>query len=186
MPSMKTVLPKPHHWQRQSRCSRKVRHLTCFRADMFPIMREEECARWKLGCCLSERAVLKRNTGVEGKVIPCMLRLIKYVAQRKCALFKSVARHYLAAEDEVLKVPMVRWGKNYMCCFVNIWRGEDFLQVGLFIWPSPFWECQLIFYNPSAPPLSLKPLCFKYWRWIIVFRVLLSSGRKPGDREECT
>lgn len=65
----------------------KVRHLTCIRMGMFLIMREEECAESKGGCCMSGGFVLKGNVVVKGKVIPCMLSLIKYVAQRKCALF---------------------------------------------------------------------------------------------------
>lgn len=80
---------------------RRVRHMTCIRMGMFPIMREEECAKWKAGCCESERVILKGNVGVKGKVIPCMLSLIKYVAQRKCALFYSLARPPLAANQVV-------------------------------------------------------------------------------------
>lgn len=56
---------------------------------MFPMMREEECAESKVDCCTSKGFILKGNMVVKGKVIPCMLSLIKYVAQRKCALFYS-------------------------------------------------------------------------------------------------
>lgn len=51
------------------------------------MMREEECAESKVDCCTSKGFILKGNVVVKGKVIPCMLSLIKYVAQRKCALF---------------------------------------------------------------------------------------------------
>lgn len=63
--------------------------MSCIRTGMLPIMREEDCAESKVDCCTSERFILKGNVVVKGKVIPCMLSLIKYVAQRKCALFYS-------------------------------------------------------------------------------------------------
>lgn len=96
---MQTPLPRPHYWQWKRQQCRKVRHMTCIRMGMFLIMREEECAKWKVGCCTSKRVILKGNVGVKGKVIPCMLSLIKYVAQRKCALFNSLARPPLAANQ---------------------------------------------------------------------------------------
>lgn len=98
---MQTPLPKPQYWQWKRRHCRKVGHMTCIRMGMFPIMREEECAKWKAGCCTSKRVILKGNVEVKGKVIPCMLSLIKYVAQRKCALFYSLARPPLAANQVV-------------------------------------------------------------------------------------
>lgn len=54
---------------------------------MFPIKREEECAKSKGEFCKSKQFIQKGNVVVKGRVIPCMLSLIKYVAQRKCALF---------------------------------------------------------------------------------------------------
>lgn len=92
-------VPKPHYWQWKRHQGRKVWHMTCIRMGMFLIMREEECAKWKDGCCTSKRVILRGNVGVKGKVIPCMLNLIKYVAQRKCALFYSLARPPLAANQ---------------------------------------------------------------------------------------
>lgn len=41
----------------------------------------------RLAAARVKRVILKGNVGVEGKVIPCMLSLIKYVAQRKYVLF---------------------------------------------------------------------------------------------------
>lgn len=45
-------------------------------------------------------SILRGNAGVKGKVIPCILNLIKYVAQRKCALFYSLARPPLADNQD--------------------------------------------------------------------------------------
>lgn len=55
--------------------------------SMFSIKREEECAKSKGESCKSKQFIQKGNVVVKGRVIPCMLSLIKYVAQRKCALF---------------------------------------------------------------------------------------------------
>lgn len=39
--------------------------------------------------CQSKRSIQKGNVVVKGRAIPCMLSLIKYAAQRKCALFHA-------------------------------------------------------------------------------------------------
>lgn len=97
----KTSTKKKHNIDNEKgTASEIVRHMTCIKMGMFPIMREEECAKWKAGCCASERVILKGNARVKGKAIPCMLSLIKYVAQRKCALSYSLARPPLAARSK--------------------------------------------------------------------------------------
>lgn len=57
----------------------------------------------KVGSCTSKRVILKGNVRVKGKVIPCMLSLIKYVTERKCALFYSLARPPLTANQVMPK-----------------------------------------------------------------------------------
>lgn len=100
---------------------KKVSHMTCIKMGMFLIMREEECAKWKAGCRTSKRVILKGNVGVKGKVIPCMLSLIKYVAQRKCAPFYSLARPPLAA-SQVVHISLRTQVKSLNCTARPHWK----------------------------------------------------------------
>lgn len=150
---MQTPLPEPHYWQWKRHHFRKVWHMTCIRMGMFLIMREEECAKWKVDCCTSKRVILKGNVGVKGKVIPCMLSLIKYVAQRKCALLYSLVRPPLAT-NQVVHVSMHIEVKNPKMCKLASLKSNSseggliyktILLLSFFPWPWPPWDCRLFF-----------------------------------------
>lgn len=160
---MQSPLPKPHYWQWKRRHCRKVRHMTCIRMGMFPIMREEECAKWKVGCRTSKRVILKGNVEVKGKVIPCMLSLIKYVAQRKCALFYSLARPPLAANQVVhislhIQVKILKcatWPHRKVIPHTELWYTRHFC-----CWvPSPDLDHREAVISSSSAMSEYIPFC---------------------------
>lgn len=99
----------------------------------------EEFAKSKGKFCDSKRSIQNRNMVVKGGVIPCMLSLIKYVQERKCALFYARPHISLStnqAVDQHIQVRIFKLNSLLPSYFTSPWTVIPSWYPSC-LWPAP-------------------------------------------------